>query len=108
MYTHCGYDRFYDQGLNQHCIGGGRVGCAYQLDTPVTGEGLPDVDLDVPVVDVDVVEDPFVTLFPISNRHLKLRKLRRVREAIQKNIFLGKSPKQHVFRTLKNEKSKIS
>ena len=27
-HTHCGCDRFYNQGLNEHCIGGGWMGCA--------------------------------------------------------------------------------
>ena len=28
------------------------------------------------MMDIPVVDDPFVTVFPISNRHLRLRKLR--------------------------------
>ena len=43
------------------------------MDEPV----VDDPCVDEPVVDVPVVEDPFVTVFPISNRHLRLRKLRR-------------------------------
>ena len=45
-------------------------------------------DVDLPVVDVpDVVEDPFVTVFPISNRHLKLRKLSTVKGEEDKRFF---------------------
>ena len=38
---------------------------------------VPDVDSTLWMMDIPVVDDPFVTVFPISNRHLRLRKLRR-------------------------------
>ena len=50
-------------------------------DLNIPDLNVPDVnvpDVDATVADVPVVEeDPVVTCFPISNRHLKLRKLKK-------------------------------